>query len=170
MGLAVIRGPKRGRAHRGKDMPDIIFKCEVCRNHLIVDEAHRGVSVGCPDCHASITIPSVLVVHQCPHCQQRLMFPSKIERELVHCPSCHVEICLPERSNDGGTGESPVVFVCPECHAEVEVPEGISGQSAPCPNCGKQVHFRGRPGLGVGRGGPPIPKDHDRFRFRRRSR
>jgi uncharacterized paraquat-inducible protein A len=152
-------------------MPDIIFKCEACRNHLVVDEARRGMSVECPDCHASITIPSVLVVHQCPHCQQRLMLPPAMKGELVHCSSCQGEIRLPGQSSDRSVRESPVVVVCPECHAEVEVPKDISGQSAPCPRCGKQVRFQGGPGLdGVEKGGPPIPKGHDWFRFKQRSR
>jgi len=154
-------------------MSDIIFKCEACRNHLIVDEARRGMSVECPDCHASIAIPSMLVVYQCPRCQQRLMLSPSMKGELVHCSSCEKEIHLPEQLGGEGVRESPVVFVCPECHAEVEVPEGSSGQPAPspCPKCGKQVHFQARPGLeGVEKGEPPIPKEHDRSLFRRRFR
>jgi DNA-directed RNA polymerase subunit RPC12/RpoP len=152
-------------------MPDIIFKCEACRNHLIVDEARRGMSVECPKCHAVITIPSALVVYQCPQCQQRLMLSSEMKGERVHCSSCRAEIRLPEQLGGEGVRESPVVFVCPECRAEVEVPEGSSDRSAPCPNCGKQVRFQTRPRLdGIEKGEPPIPKEQDRSLFKRKPR
>ena len=152
-------------------MSDIFFKCEACGKHLVADEARRGMTVQCPGCNAPVTIAPVLSVQQCPRCGQRLMIAPEMKGELVHCPSCQEAIRVPGQSSDQRAGEASVVIVCPKCHANIDVSEEISNRPTPCPNCGEQVYFRDMPGLkGSPNVGPPKPKDHDEFRFRRRSR
>jgi len=152
-------------------MPDIFFKCEACGNHLVVDEARRGMAVECPDCHAPIAIPTMLNVHQCPGCGQRLMIAPEMKGLLVHCSSCREAVRAPGLSSDQEAGETSVVIVCPNCHANVHVSEEISNRPTPCPSCGEQVYFRDPLGFKVSQNAvPPKPKDHDELRFRRKSR
>lgn len=152
-------------------MPDIFFKCEACGNHLVVDEARRGLTVECPDCHAPIAIPTMLDVHQCPRCGQRLMIAPEMKGALVHCSSCQEAIRAPGLSSDQVVGETSVVIVCPQCHANINVSEEISNRATPCPSCGEQVYFRDALGFkGSQNAGPPKSKDHDDLRFRRKSR
>jgi DNA-directed RNA polymerase subunit RPC12/RpoP len=151
-------------------MSDIYFKCEACGNHLVVDEARRGMPIECPDCHAPVAVPTMLRVHQCPQCGQRLMIGPEMKGALLHCSSCEEAVRAPGLSSDPGAGETSVVIVCPQCHANVNVSEEISNRPAPCPNCGARVYFRDtlRPNEGQN-AGPPKPKEHDEFRFRRKS-
>jgi len=152
-------------------MPDIYFKCGACGNHLVADEARRGMSVECPDCHAPIAIPTMLSVHQCPHCGQRLMIAPEMKGALVHCSSCREAFRAPGLSSDQGAGETSVVIVCPQCHVNVNISEEISNRPTPCPSCGEQVYFRDALGLKESPNtGPPKSKDHDELRFRRKSR
>jgi predicted RNA-binding Zn-ribbon protein involved in translation (DUF1610 family) len=152
-------------------MPNIHFKCEACGHHLVVDETRRGMPIECPDCQAPIAIPATLSVHQCPRCGQRLMIGPKMEGTLVHCSSCQEAVRAPGRSSDQGAGETSVVIVCPQCHAGVHVTEEISNRPTPCPSCGELVYFRDpRARNGMLNAGPPQPKGHDAYRFRRKSR
>jgi DNA-directed RNA polymerase subunit RPC12/RpoP len=152
-------------------MSDIFFKCSACSNPLIVDETRRGMTVDCPDCHASIAVPTVLSVLQCPRCGQRLMIAPEMKGALVHCSSCREAIRAPGSSGNQEAGESSVVTVCPQCHAGVNVSEEMSNRPTPCPSCGEQVYFRDPLGLkGRPNAEPPKPKGHDQYRFRRRSR
>jgi DNA-directed RNA polymerase subunit M/transcription elongation factor TFIIS len=152
-------------------MPDIFFKCEACGKHLVADEARRGMTVKCSDCDARVTIAPVLNVQQCPRCGQRLMIAPEMKGELLHCSSCQEAIRAPGHSSDQRAREGSIVIACPKCHANVDVPEEISDRPTPCPSCGEQVYFRDKLGpKGRVNVGPPKPKDHDEFRFRRRSR
>ena len=151
-------------------MPDIFFKCEACGNHLVVDEARRGISVECPHCQAPTAIPTMLNVQQCPRCGQRLMIAPAMKGALVHCSSCKEAIRAPGLSSDQQAGENSVVIVCPKCHANINVSEEISNRPTPCPSCGEQVYFRDALGFkGSQNAKPPKSKGHDEYRFRRRS-
>jgi len=149
---------------------DIFFKCNACGNHLVVDEARRGMTVECPKCDASIAVPRSLSIRQCPRCGQRIMIGPAMKGELVHCSSCHEVIRTPGQATGSKAKECSAVFICPKCHAEVEALEEISNRPTSCPSCGEQVYFRDplgpRGNLNVG---PPKPKGYDEYRFRKKS-
>jgi DNA-directed RNA polymerase subunit M/transcription elongation factor TFIIS len=152
-------------------MPDIFFKCEACGNHLVVDEARRGLTVACPDCHTPVAIPTMLNVQQCPRCGQRLMIAPEMKGVLVHCPSCREAIRTPGLCSDQGAEESAVLMVCPRCRASVAITEEISNRPTPCPSCGELVYFRDALQIkGSQNPEPPKPKENDPLRFRRKSR
>ena len=125
-------------------MPDIIFKCESCRNHLVTADAGAGMRIKCPDCHAFTTIPTKVNGYQCPHCQQGLKFAADLKEETVHCPGCHKAFVL-SRQASSGTPAIPaaklVNYTCPACHAALEAPDGMSGKKTDCPNCHQQVEL-----------------------------
>ncbi len=137
----------------------------------MIDESRRGLLANCPDCQTPLETPTTLNVHQCPRCGQRLMIAPQLKGALVHCSSCQEAIRVPGLASNPVTGESAVVSVCPRCHASVNVAEEIANRPTPCPKCGEQVVF----GDPLGRDtrsnvGPPKPKGHDEFRFRRKSK
>jgi phage FluMu protein Com len=76
-------------------MSDIFFKCRVCGKYLVVDDEGAGLTVDCPDCRASISIPDLLLVHECPHCKQIVKAACEMTGELVLCRSCQTEVRLP---------------------------------------------------------------------------
>jgi phage FluMu protein Com len=76
-------------------MSDIFFKCRVCGKYLVVDDEGVGLAIDCPDCHASITVPDLLLVHECPRCKQIVKAACEMMGELVLCRSCQTEVRLP---------------------------------------------------------------------------
>jgi phage FluMu protein Com len=135
-------------------MPDIFFKCEACGKYLLVDDVAAGLSIKCPDCDASITIPKWLVVQQCPNCNRVLTASAAMKGELVRCPSCQGEVQIPGQLPHEADGKpsvahvfhkisaGEVTFVCPKCHAQIRAAEGTSNKSVVCPYCKEEVHFR----------------------------
>jgi len=85
---------------------DITFNCSNCGQHIAIDEAGAGMSIQCPKCAASITVPdkshggSVPVspnpqstnLQDCPDCGRQ------ISRRAVSCPHCGAPIVSQVRS------------------------------------------------------------------------
>lgn len=152
-------------------MADIYFRCKACGQHLVVDEARRGLSAHCPDCQAQLDVPTRLHAQQCPQCAARLMVAPEMSGALLHCSECQEPIRIPGSSSESTVGEPASQGPCPRCHVTVAVVEETSNRPTPCPNCGEQVYFRTPVGQTQNpKAGLPQPKGHDELRFRRRSR
>jgi uncharacterized Zn finger protein len=37
---------------------DIVFNCQACGQHLVIDEAGAGLVVQCPECGKDVTVPN----------------------------------------------------------------------------------------------------------------
>ena len=78
-----------------ESMSDIFFTCSECGEYLVVDDKGAGLAVDCPDYHASITVPDLLLVHECPHCGQIMKAACEMMGEVVLCRSCLSDVRLP---------------------------------------------------------------------------
>jgi hypothetical protein len=72
-------------------MPDISFKCGTCGKHLVIDNAGAGQTINCPDCNASMTIPSnpnalPPMGRNCSSCG------AAINQDAVICINCGVHL------------------------------------------------------------------------------
>lgn len=82
-------------------MPDINFDCPVCGHNLEVSEKGAGMTVPCPECSNTITIPFMTAEEEntlsldCPYCKQSLGAPFDMAGQLIDCPSCNKAIVIP---------------------------------------------------------------------------
>ena len=93
--------PEDVRPYRSKTMPDINFDCPVCGHNLEVSEKGAGMTVPCPECSNTITIPFMTAEEEntlsldCPYCKQSLGAPFDMAGQLIDCPSCNKAIVIP---------------------------------------------------------------------------
>lgn len=140
---------------KGKGVSDILFKCESCSEHLLVDQQAVGKTTACPHCGNTIAIPKPDGMFPCSNCHRIVRANSSLAGETVACPHCEVDVDVPaikEAPRTSGkikgvkdrieavdrptAGDAEVVEMpgpatstpqCPRCHAEADQAELYCG-------------------------------------------
>jgi predicted RNA-binding Zn-ribbon protein involved in translation (DUF1610 family) len=74
-------------------MPDIYFKCYACGKHLVVDSEGIGVTINCPDCKASVRIPTIVDSTFC-QCGEKINISRNLYDQPIPCPVCKRDVIL----------------------------------------------------------------------------
>jgi len=85
-------------------MPEILYKCPRCPQHLRADEEHIGGTVVCPRCNATTPIPAPAAETSCPQCHTVVHIAASAVGETYKC-TCGADLDLaqlPARPLPGG--------------------------------------------------------------------
>jgi phage FluMu protein Com len=75
---------------------DIEFDCEQCGQHLAIEEAGAGLTIQCPKCKQSLTVPSPKKIKfRCGKCGRLLQCDEGFAGEAFQCPKCHESLTVP---------------------------------------------------------------------------
>lgn len=77
----------------------IRFVCETCGKLLQTEDIHAGMSVPCPDCNATVTVPqpgqAAFVEFSCLSCGTPFRVPVDMAGKRTHCPDCNATLEVP---------------------------------------------------------------------------
>ncbi len=79
-------------------MADIYFQCS-CQKSLAVDEAGVGQTIQCPDCGASLVVPSPEIGWTHLPCGSEMAAPKYMAGKIVQCVVCKANTLVPAKKN-----------------------------------------------------------------------
>ena len=75
------------------------FVCETCGKLLQTEDIHAGMSVACPGCNATVTVPQpgqvAFVEFSCLSCGTSFRVPVEMAGKHTHCPDCNTSLEVP---------------------------------------------------------------------------
>jgi len=95
---------------------EIVFYCWRCGQKLAVPDSVQGVSLGCPSCECSLTVPMEAevvkrsrpipivdplvatendITFNCEHCSWEIIVDKRAAGKIVSCPGCTEMIVVP---------------------------------------------------------------------------
>ena len=110
-------------------MYDILFICRHCGVHLSADENDVGISMPCPECAKTISIPSGDILFECSECGKALIGSADSRGHSFHCPYCDLEVVVPEEGKRIPISET--LDVTPEPEPTPPAPISVEDASRP---------------------------------------
>ena len=109
----------------------IFFSCHVCKMSLSAEESRQGKLVRCPNCLATVTVPT-------EHAVAAAVSTAPRETASNRPPPLKRDAKTGAPRVSTGTGRR-YGFFCPYCSSRLEATDAMAGQAGQCPTCGSSI-------------------------------